>query len=312
MVEPVVTLYQKCVIAKIKKPITIQEMRQLLDAITFLGDSADWNTLVYQYITKTPENHRLLRENERRSIQNFPEEDNSSLKTVYYDSGSNSVPEVKHIEEEMPKVAHLRNFKPKFRKYPAKEDFHISGKGIWGLIDYSQDAYNSYVYDFAEFPRHRAASLFGSAYVKGRYIVITKPVPLRNYYKLSKLRGIKGEICFVEYDVHWTTIKNLIKYGLTVVKFQKSEIIGKRDNDLHIRWKRKAGLLTGRVEVIVNICKPKVSDLIFGVDQIGGEQHRPNMRWLSGSANESQYERHEIGWVYRKHLDAGWTPRPQH
>ena len=47
-----VSLYQKCLMAEMPKPATIQELRQLLDAIEYLGAGADWDTLVFQYITK--------------------------------------------------------------------------------------------------------------------------------------------------------------------------------------------------------------------------------------------------------------------
>ena len=60
----VIKLYEKAVMSGMSKPATIQEIRQLLDAISFLGDGADWNSLVYQYITKTPENHDLLKKAE--------------------------------------------------------------------------------------------------------------------------------------------------------------------------------------------------------------------------------------------------------
>ena len=55
-----IKLYERAVMSGMSKPATIQEIRQLLDAITFLGNGSDWNSLVYQYVTKTPENHQLL------------------------------------------------------------------------------------------------------------------------------------------------------------------------------------------------------------------------------------------------------------
>ena len=55
-----VSLYQKCLMAEMPKPATIQELRQLLDAIEYLGAGADWDTLVFQYITKTDENLSLI------------------------------------------------------------------------------------------------------------------------------------------------------------------------------------------------------------------------------------------------------------
>ena len=60
----ILSLYEKTLQSEMTKPATIQELRQLLDAITLLNDSSedcDWDTLVYMYVTKTPENHELLR-----------------------------------------------------------------------------------------------------------------------------------------------------------------------------------------------------------------------------------------------------------
>jgi len=55
-----IDLYCRSIAGNLPKPATIQELRQLMDAIDELGDGADWDTLVYQYVTKTPENHHLL------------------------------------------------------------------------------------------------------------------------------------------------------------------------------------------------------------------------------------------------------------
>ena len=55
-----IDLYCRSINGKLPKVATIQELRQLMDAITELGDGADWDMLVYQYVTKTPENHDLL------------------------------------------------------------------------------------------------------------------------------------------------------------------------------------------------------------------------------------------------------------
>jgi MoxR-like ATPase len=56
-----VTLYQRSLLVKLTKPVTIQELRQLLDAITLLGDRADWNRLVFQFVTKSWDDHELLK-----------------------------------------------------------------------------------------------------------------------------------------------------------------------------------------------------------------------------------------------------------
>ena len=54
-------LYQRTLLAKMRKPATIQELRQFLDAITALGPEADWNALVFQMITKSMDDHAALK-----------------------------------------------------------------------------------------------------------------------------------------------------------------------------------------------------------------------------------------------------------
>ena len=55
-----IDLYCRSIVGELPKPATIQELRQLMDAINVLGDGADWDTLVYTYVTKTPETHEML------------------------------------------------------------------------------------------------------------------------------------------------------------------------------------------------------------------------------------------------------------
>ena len=58
--ESAIALYRRACAAGLRKPATIQELRQLLDAITLLGDDADWDELVYEFVTKSDDDHALL------------------------------------------------------------------------------------------------------------------------------------------------------------------------------------------------------------------------------------------------------------
>tara|TARA_S200002703_G_scaffold36276_3_gene31407 strand:- start:3205 stop:5289 length:2085 start_codon:yes stop_codon:yes gene_type:complete len=66
-----IDLYCRSINGRLPKPATIQELRQLMDAIDVLGDGADWNTLVYQYVTKTPENHEMLNNTKKVDTENY-------------------------------------------------------------------------------------------------------------------------------------------------------------------------------------------------------------------------------------------------
>ena len=59
--DSAVTLYRRSLLVNLSKPVTIQELRQLLDAITYLGGKADWNRLVFQFCTKNWDDHELLK-----------------------------------------------------------------------------------------------------------------------------------------------------------------------------------------------------------------------------------------------------------
>lgn len=56
-----VTLYRRSQLVNLTKPVTIQELRQLLDAIDLLGERADWNQLVFQFVSKNWDDHELLK-----------------------------------------------------------------------------------------------------------------------------------------------------------------------------------------------------------------------------------------------------------
>jgi len=102
-IPQMIDLYTRSIQAKMPKPATIQELRQMMDAISVLDGSADWNALVYQYITKTPENHTLL------SNQDKVEEiDIKRIASVNPDDyGVDIVPERSDTDE--PQMPHLRD-----------------------------------------------------------------------------------------------------------------------------------------------------------------------------------------------------------
>jgi len=84
----VLVLYCRALASRMEKPVTIQEMRQLLDAIDYLGKYADWDTLVRQFVTKTEENHILLKDAEDINLDNLDFLSDSSIKidsTTYGD-----------------------------------------------------------------------------------------------------------------------------------------------------------------------------------------------------------------------------------
>ncbi len=105
-------LYIRSVAAKLPKPATIQELRQMMDAIDILGSSADWDALVYQYVTKTPENHLML--SRQAKVEGF---DIDSIACVNADDyGLDYVPEGKTEDDKlkMPSLRDLAEFDESF------------------------------------------------------------------------------------------------------------------------------------------------------------------------------------------------------
>ena len=106
-------LYTRSIQAKMPKPATIQELRQLMDAIDCLDGDGDWDALVYQYITKTPENHILLAEQKKVTEIDIP----SICKIDADDYGVDVVPE-RNINDEgfMPDLREMNEFDSSFEK----------------------------------------------------------------------------------------------------------------------------------------------------------------------------------------------------
>jgi MoxR-like ATPase len=69
LVGACVALYQRTLAAKLDKPATIQELRQLMDAATACGAEADWDELVRLYVTKGAADHETLKRAEGAKLE---------------------------------------------------------------------------------------------------------------------------------------------------------------------------------------------------------------------------------------------------
>jgi len=106
-------LYLRSVAAAMPKPATIQELRQLMDAITTLGSNADWNDLVYQYVTKTPENHEML--SNQRQVEGVDVRRAAKIDAEGY--GVDEVIKKRNSKNpEMPRLTELLQFNESFKK----------------------------------------------------------------------------------------------------------------------------------------------------------------------------------------------------
>ena len=251
-----VVLYERCLMAELSKPATIQELRQLLDAVTVLGEEADWDMLVYQFVTKSEENHERLRRAEgekSRWIQKY----RGRLDVAAYEAGARPLSDsggVGEVGRKLPRLAQARSF-DEFIEAP-EEDIDLSQAG--GILELTKSAYNELVrlVDEPESSPHRLGEL---AEVRGRYITLTKTLPLSRVGDLDGLWGENGEVLLTEPLAEWEDVKALADWApIQVIKFARQEILAKTDG-VDLRWTPERG-----AEIIVDLAKRHVFQHVFG------------------------------------------------
>lgn len=114
-----IDLYCRSISGGLPKPATIQELRQLMDAIDVLGDGADWNTLVYQYVTKTPENHDILNNTQKVDTDKYDSNETNAVLNaddygvdMHFDDGDSITNNMPSICWEQPFVGKTNDSKP--------------------------------------------------------------------------------------------------------------------------------------------------------------------------------------------------------
>ena len=330
--DAAVALYERCIYAGVKKPITIQELRQLLDAVDLLEGDADWNTLVKQYVTKSDRNHKTLLEHEsdsesdinRRLDRLFRKDVNSRIDVANYENNGIAVPEMvdENTEDtQMPKLKYIRNVDWKFAKYKTPKVQSLrAGSGIYGIIPYNNKTYDAYVHDFADFPKRSARDLPGPASVQGRYIIVRRPIPLMEAHKVRRLESIEteGELCFLMNDVPYHRIKEFqetcsssTSYKFRIFKFSEAEIIGRiGTNVAEVRWINNARH-NGRLEIIVNLQRwGFFKDAMCSCREYNKAGMLSGL-WLSGkelrhACEDIDSDEYKVGWAVRRYYAKGW------
>ena len=248
-----ISLYQKCLMADMPKPATIQELRQLLDAITFLGKGADWDTLVYQYITKTEENHSLLSKAEKNEWEDYKQEQKTVLTPeAYIKAFGKDSKESNGVE--MPKMSDLRNFDSDFETAQGISD----DDDIYGVMNRDDSAYSVITDIVSDMPQE--PQFLDWAEVRNDCIIAKKPVSLQNSHEfMSRFKGTaaKGEMVFTTDDISLDEMRRLVRGKYTKDKYSAEEIIARETykrreghkgrNKVDVRWKE------GKTEIIVNI-----------------------------------------------------------
>ncbi|HUJ73573.1 MAG TPA: AAA family ATPase [bacterium] len=133
-----VTLYQRSLLVKLVKPVTIQELRQLLDAITLLGHQADWNRLVFQFVSKSWDDHELLKSAEALPLMHGAglDAERPSLDADKYApvdapslAGQGLAPRMPHIHRDW------------LNQIPART-VEASGEQLFGVVPRSESGYD--------------------------------------------------------------------------------------------------------------------------------------------------------------------------
>ncbi|MFH1136898.1 MAG: AAA family ATPase [Pseudomonadota bacterium] len=250
-----VILYERCLAAELPKPATIQELRQLLDAVALLGDEADWDDLVYQLVTKSEENHELLRRAEQGKSR-WKNKFRNRLDPAAYEIGLRPFPrdEASGRGRSMPRLAEARSFDENFETPGDPPDPASSG----GLIELTKSAYNELV-RLVDGPTDSPDRLGDIARVHGRVISLERPWPLSRVNELEGLWGENGEVLLVEDAATWEDVKALPTWAhIDIVKFSQREILAKSDG-VDLRWTPEQG-----AEIIVDLAKRHVFQHVFG------------------------------------------------
>jgi len=246
-----IKLYEKAVMSGMSKPATIQEIRQLLDAISLLGNGADWNSLVYQFITKTPENHSLLKDAQKKKYS----QNNGSIAKLddAEFEGAVSLDDGEEQEFSMPsKIAYLTKAEPidTSRVIPSDDE-------IYGVYDYTDDNYSTLAHrDMQHRVSNDNVAIVDDFEIINDKLLRKKPYKLIDIDKVSyaPTDKIKCDVAFVDENC---TIRDLLKIprwsSWKIRRYSKNEVIArytlfsssseKPHSTFDIRWAKDKGLM---------------------------------------------------------------------
>lgn len=251
-----VVLYERCLMADLPKPATIQELRQLLDAISLLGAHADWDQLVYQFVTKSEEAHEMLRRVEQEPVQ-WLRRLRVRLDVNAYDIREKTLAADADLAEElaMPRLATIHGFEELITVPPKTLDTARTT----GVIAASESAYNEIV-RLMDKPDRRPDLLGEWGDVVGeRLIHLRKRLYLRDVDVLQGLWGENGEVLLLEPSAGWEDVKALQQWApVLIVKFSRTEILAKMEG-IDLRWTPRKG-----AEIIVHLTRRDAFAACFG------------------------------------------------
>lgn len=250
-----VILYERCLMAELPKPATIQELRQLLDAISHLGEKADWDSLIFQFVTKSEENHERLRQVEHEKSR-WQQRYRPRLDAAAYEVAGSPI--LRNIREpadfSMPRLAEARGFDDHIDSARQVPDLSACG----GVLALTKTAYSELV-KLVDEPADTPDRLGSLARVSGSYITFDEPLPLSKVDELDGLWGEDGEVLLIEPLATWQDVKALPGWAhIHIVKFSSDEILAKTDG-IDLRWTPQRG-----AEIIISLARRHVFQHVFG------------------------------------------------
>ncbi|MCS7014469.1 MAG: hypothetical protein NZM05_12675, partial [Chloroherpetonaceae bacterium] len=142
LIPSCVLLYEHTLVARLPKPATIQELRQLIDAADCLGENADWNELVFQFITKTRDAHEqlsLVQPSARyRSYEQLPVVDPNNYDSDNYNQDDEQ--EEHDSSPRMPSLSEIKNIHSSTSCPDETPEVTEHSGGILSLTDESYSA----------------------------------------------------------------------------------------------------------------------------------------------------------------------------
>tara|TARA_R110000824_G_scaffold53854_5_gene148689 strand:- start:1095 stop:3206 length:2112 start_codon:yes stop_codon:yes gene_type:complete len=291
----VLSLYYRTLQSGMTKPATIQEIRQLLDAVTSvnsIGAECDWDELVYMYITKTPENHELLRSVQDKDI-NDPVVNQRNAIDV---SAFGVIPTAKNNGDSkasrMPHLIDVKCIDASFEMSKLK----VAPKDVTCMLEYDDDNYTDAVAlalndgGLTDNPADlHWATVSSGAIVSGKLRLLKD---IAKYYKILQMntakRNVSGEVMFVEPYVTYNNMCEFVSINssggradIVIKKATDKEIIGKwsrnwKAYDVDFRWTAEAGF-----EVIIPANTGAYDDFIYMCNNTGGG----GINWYYGTTD---------------------------
>lgn len=251
-IPALVELYIRGTLSNMDKPVTVQELRQILSQAITLGEDADWNLLVRQYVTKSDRNHQMLQRAESRDVSDWEStmgKDVDGLDPERYGTveiGSGSITD-EDISSSMPKLAEVKELHDRRNTNDAAPDLSTA----YAVMRNTDDVYNEVtkLHDPGDSPDQ-----VGWARVEGENITFEEAIPLDELSSADGLWGSPGEVMFSEEDATFEDMLTLRGRGLTFTSYSKEEVIGTYQNGMvDIRWTPEDG-----AEIIANLMEREI------------------------------------------------------